>query len=269
MDLSYPGGRHHAAGTATQAQHFIETSRYYTFEMKEWEWYLLHRKSLLQVPAVGGGEVWTSDVFLSYLREFEKLFTESSQKVIDATEGGALKDGTEVWTLKDAIGAFARRELPEDLRGLLDPGWGSDVWESDRYEAALEVLARRIEEANELGALYKKSSRLLEKVVQITEGGVPADDVVQEVLRVKDSFTRFGFLYHLLTSLAQSDLFLRMQRDRGIEGEELSGVEKQHRQAVRDLDYVRGLRNALEFVADGLRNARRSLQARLKETASG
>ena len=43
-----------------------------------------------------GDEVWTSDVFFSYLREFEDMFARSDRRVIDATEGGALKKGTDV-----------------------------------------------------------------------------------------------------------------------------------------------------------------------------
>ncbi|MBI4583975.1 MAG: DUF115 domain-containing protein [Planctomycetes bacterium] len=80
LDLSFPEGRLHAAGTATHEQHFSETSRFYTFEMKEWEWYLSHRKTLMKVPGLNGGEVFTDDVFFSYLREFEQMFQEAPSR---------------------------------------------------------------------------------------------------------------------------------------------------------------------------------------------
>ncbi len=92
QDLSYPEGKLHVTGSAKSLQQLPETNRFYTLDMKEWEYYLLNRKNLSRVPGSLGGEVWTCDVFLTYLKEFEKMFRESSQMIIDSTEGGARKE---------------------------------------------------------------------------------------------------------------------------------------------------------------------------------
>jgi len=264
QDLSYPEGRLHAAGSAATAQQLPETNRFYTLEMKEWEYYLLHRKTLSRVPGVLGGEVWTCDVFLTYLREFEKLFRESPQKIIDATEGGALKAGTEAMPLSEVIARCGGREIPADLFAL-DPLEAV----SERLGRAREALDRRIEEAEDLRSTYRAAIRLLEEVIETNRRGLAADAAAAKVIALKEDFRRHELFFHLLNQVAQGDLFLRQKKDRDLDLGDLRGVERQRAQAERDLEYVRGLRGALEFLLDRMRRAGTALAARRYESARG
>ncbi len=251
QDLSYPEGRLHAAGSAISAQQLPETNRFYTLEMKEWEYYLLHRKGLTRVPGALGGDVWTCDVFLTYLREFEKMFRESTQKVIDATEGGARKEGAEVMTLAEAIRRHGGRTIPEGLLRIEEaPG---DLPVSARRERVREALKRRLGEAEELLSDYRAAIRLLTKVAEKNRRGQAADDDARKVIALKENFRRHGVLFHVLNQVAQADLYLRQKRDRDLDLSEMRGVARQLAQAERDLDYVRGLRAALEFMVENLR----------------
>ena len=76
----------------------------------------------------------------------------------------------------------------------------------------------------------------------------------------KKDLARFGFFYFMLNNLAQADLRERIQRDLGIQGEGVSGVDRQRRQAERDLEYIKGLRRALEFVVDQIREGKARLR---------
>ncbi len=261
MDLSYPGGLHHVGGTAIQDQQFAETNRFYTFEMKEREWYLAHRRQLIRVPGVVEEEVWTSDVFLSYLRELEAMFAAGGRRVIDATEGGARKRHTDVMPLAEAIDRFATSPIPEDALDLVGPP-APESEDLATIEAALGAVEQRLDEAEELAAIYRRSIRSLEKIVKITSGGVAADEEVVKVIRAKEKLRRYGFLYFMLNQLAQSDLRQRINRDLDIQGGTYTGVERQRRQAERDLEYVKGLRGALEFLVDAMTTGRRRLRAR-------
>ena len=251
QDLSYPEGRLHAAGSAISAQQLPETNRFYTLEMKEWEYYLLHRKGLSRIPGALGGEVWTCDVFLTYLREFEKMFRESPQKVIDATEGGARKDGTEVMTLAEAIRRHGGRSIPEDLLRIEERPGSSPA--AARREKVREAVKKRIAEAEDLLADYRTAIRLLEKVVETNRRGRAADREAEKVIALKENFRRHGVFYHVLNQIAQADLYLRQKRDRDLDLSEKKGVARQLAQAERDLEYVRGLRAALEFMLEKLR----------------
>ncbi len=264
LDLSYPQGRHHVAGTAQQEQHFNETSRFYTFEMKEVEWYFLHRNRLMEVPAIGGGTTYTSDIFFSYLREFEKLFRETQQQIIDATEGGAKKKFTVEMTLNDALDQFATRELDQTIPDCIRQA-EEEVDEVERYVKCHEAVKTRISEINQLSASYKKAIKLLKKVVKSTDSGKAANKEVLEVQKLRERFNEYGFLFHLLNHFAQADLFVRVQKDREITGENLTGVEKQNQQAQRDLDYIRGLDEALRYVKEKLVSVEETLEQRLTE----
>ncbi len=258
QDLSYPSGRLHAAGSAITAQQLPETNRFYTLEMKEWEYYLANRKQLSKVPAALGGEVWTCDVFLSYLREFEKMFRESPQKIVDATEGGALKAGTEVSTLVEAMERYCRGAIPSALFALEGAADAERAAEA-RRERSREALTRRLEEAEDLLGSYRTAIRLLEEIVDVNRRGLAADGAAARVIALKENFRKHEFYYWLLNEVAQADLFIRQKKDRALDAGDLKGVERQKAQAERDLEYVRGLRGALEFLTERMRAAERAL----------
>ena len=67
------------------------------------------------------------------------------------------------------------------------------------------------------------------------------------VLRIKEELKEYGVIYYILTQLAQSDLFIRMRRDRELDEINVTGVKKQLKQAERDLDFLVGLKHALDF----------------------
>lgn len=60
-------------------------------------------EKLVWVPGLMGGMVPTSEVMALYIQTFQELFASTSRRVIDATEGGAYKKGTEVKTLSQAL----------------------------------------------------------------------------------------------------------------------------------------------------------------------
>lgn len=91
LDLAFTENRTHAADTAS-----------YTEESQD---------DKIMVPAVGGGMVPTSKVFILYREWIERRVARESGKVqiIDATEGGALKKGLESKTLKETFSLWNSR----------------------------------------------------------------------------------------------------------------------------------------------------------------
>ncbi len=70
------------------------------------------------------------------------------------------------------------------------------------------------------------------------------------MIALKERFRRYEILFVLLNQIAQAVLFLRQKRDRDLDLSDLRGVARQLAQAERDLEYVRGLRGALEFLQE-------------------
>ncbi len=244
QDLAYTGGELHVPGTAVYQQSRGEFNRFYTPAMKELEYSLAMRPRLREVPAWGGGTVRTCDVFSTYLEEFEQFFRRNPQRVIDATEGGTAKRWTERMSLREAVATFMGEELPPELFAVARVA--PEEVES-RMVRARDRLEGVFGEARELRELYDRAIRLVRKVLKENRRGRSADLVVRKVLKIKEKLKEYGFLYWLITNLAQSDLFIRMRRDRELNESEPRGVERQRRQAERDLEFLLGLRNALAF----------------------
>ncbi|MBD5136055.1 MAG: motility associated factor glycosyltransferase family protein [Lachnospiraceae bacterium] len=105
QDLAYTGNKKHTTDAYDLDNTFIK-------EMDESDDYEL-------VDAIDGGKVWTKGNMKAYINWFEEQILRYPElKVIDATEGGALKKGTIVMTLKEAIDSECKGDC--DFRGKLN-----------------------------------------------------------------------------------------------------------------------------------------------------
>lgn len=90
QDLAYTGNKKHTTDAYDSDNTFIK-------EMEESDDYEL-------VDSIDGGKVWTKGNMKAYINWFEEQILRYPElRVIDATEGGALKKGTVIMTLKEAI----------------------------------------------------------------------------------------------------------------------------------------------------------------------
>lgn len=96
QDLAYTDGYTHARGTHYDGQKAD-----------------LNSPHVIKVPAIGGGTVFTSRPLHGFLVRFEELFKKHSDRlIIDATEGGAVKQGARVMTFRDALEQYFKEEFP-------------------------------------------------------------------------------------------------------------------------------------------------------------
>jgi hypothetical protein len=69
---------------------------------------------VVKVKDIYGEEGYTTSDFAIYIREIAKVAERFDVKFIDATEGGALIENTEIMTLRDAIEQYCLRECDID-----------------------------------------------------------------------------------------------------------------------------------------------------------
>jgi hypothetical protein len=67
---------------------------------------------MIEVPGALGGDVYTNDIFLMFLREMEKMVKNYTTPAYDCTEGGALISGTVVEPFADFIAREAQPLTP-------------------------------------------------------------------------------------------------------------------------------------------------------------
>src|SRR6266850_2015454 len=103
QDLGFSDGLAYTPGTSYEDVWRPELSRFCTMEMKQWEHIARERPILRKIPDVAGRAMYTEQRLFSYLQQFERDFATSKARVIDASEGGALKRGAVVMTLAQAM----------------------------------------------------------------------------------------------------------------------------------------------------------------------
>ncbi|MBX5436700.1 MAG: motility associated factor glycosyltransferase family protein [Alicyclobacillaceae bacterium] len=97
LDLSYPQGQCYAAGTLHD-QRKVEDLR--------------GNRELYEVEDIYGETVYTTHDYLFYLRWFEREVKAGDRTYVNATEGGALKHGWKVMTLREAMEQYASSDVP-------------------------------------------------------------------------------------------------------------------------------------------------------------
>ena len=104
QDLAYPEGKIHADGVLNE--NLLQVDK--------------DNKNYFYVDGIDGKPVLTEKIMDIYRKWYEDvLVLEKKWHVIDATEGGALIQGTEVMTLRNALETYCP-EQPIDFRKLLD-----------------------------------------------------------------------------------------------------------------------------------------------------
>jgi hypothetical protein len=181
QDLAYTGGYTHAKGTVYDGRKADLTTLN------------LH---LLEVPAVGGGKVFTPRNMHTFLVRFEELFAQHNDRlVIDATEGGALKRGTKVMTFREAIDRYFTKEFPvltifKDLhrKHLPDPAVRKRVRKEFKKTALeYERFIRKLDKTLSIATKVYKLNELAEKMNrnELQYGGTFVANGILETLKKK------------------------------------------------------------------------------------
>ncbi len=137
QDLAFTRRRAHASGVAHEEEGLGGMQRFMTREGRD-------RREIagdrVLVPAWDGGRVATSTVMREYLNWFETTMKHgfgTEMEVLDATEGGARKEGMKPMRLRDALALCAGDEDPVPRLGSRIAGAGragSEGWRGRRTE---------------------------------------------------------------------------------------------------------------------------------------
>ncbi|MBI4231170.1 MAG: DUF115 domain-containing protein [Planctomycetes bacterium] len=254
QDLSYPFGTTHAPGNPIHLHWAAECNPYQTLEMREWEEILRMRARLRKVPGVGG-PVYTDDQMFSYLQRFMTLFSRTKSRVWNATEGGAIIEGAEGMTLREALSRLPEAGVPKPWRG----GVRADLTEGQRARALEALSARRAE----LLALEKDVAATHDALRDVRDRFGERGEVKAAITRAREAGRRVqdSRAYRLVSDLAQADEYRRIRRDRIRALMDLEGEARQQAELARDLEYVSGIGSAATLLGRLLEVAEIRLQA--------
>ncbi|HWB53953.1 MAG TPA: 6-hydroxymethylpterin diphosphokinase MptE-like protein, partial [Tepidisphaeraceae bacterium] len=261
QDLGFSDGLCYAPGTSYEDVWRPELSRFCTLEMKQWEQVARDRNILRRIPDVHGNPIYTEERLFTYLQQFERDFSSTKTRIIDATEGGARKRNTQVMTLNEAMEHFCRKPISradetKDARHKSVEGRLAETRQC--------ILARR-KEAERIADISRRTLPLLEQVREHLSDQDRVNQLIARIDGLRNEMNGLGQTYDLVTQLTQSTELRRFKADRQIAAEKLSGIERQRRQVTRDIENVESVIEAvgpfvqlMDEVAERLQSTRDS-----------
>jgi len=239
QDLGFSDGLCYTPGTSYEDVWRPELGRFCTIEGKQWDQIIRDKPILRRIPDHQGRPMYTEERLYAYLQQFERDFLQSDRTVIDATEGGALKRGSQAMTLAAAIEQFCTGTIDRSTSPHPGLNW-------DRLGEALACLEKRTAEAQEVESISRQTLPLLEEVRDNLTNQGRVNRVIGQIDLLRARMNQFDDTYQLITQMTQSTELERFKADRKLAASKASGLDKQRRQISRDVDNVRSVMHAAQ-----------------------
>lgn len=259
QDLGFTDGQYYAAGAAIHNVWAGELNEFNTLEMLEFQRIARMGAHLRTAQDILGRPIHTDEQMLTYLRQFEQEFKLDAQRglcTIDATEGGVRKEHTDIAALADVIRRH-EHAAPHGLDARAQKASGSALSTStveDRLIAAQRQIAR-------ISEICRTVSTMLAELIEHHQDQQRVDHLIKKIDERTREVMALDPAFTLVQLLGQSMVFNRVKADRliGIDNT-LSPLERQRRQAERDLANVRSTGKTAHqlglLLADALRALR-------------
>ena len=245
QDLAFSGHCFYIPGVETHRTWRSEINRFNTMETKEWERIARNRPILRKVPDVRGREVYTDDLLLTYLEQFERDFEVTAARVIDASEGGARMRGTEVATLREVIDGYCAEPLPEEAFAYKRACNWRDV---SRLAAGREEIEARRGEVGEIDRVCDEMLTLLRELEGLTDDPARFNQRLVRVDELRCVVTRSYRAYRIVNATSQLAELQRFTADRKLEADDVRGAERARRQLARDVAFVTNVQESARKV---------------------
>ncbi|NUQ68356.1 MAG: DUF115 domain-containing protein [Phycisphaerales bacterium] len=253
QDLAFTDNQYYAPHAAIHGVWGSELSEFRTLEMLEWERIARMKNSLRRVPGQDGQTLYTDDQMHTYLVQFERDFhndTARGLRVVDATQGGALKKHTQPMSLREAIDRFGS---PAPIALPTPP---SDLPET-RWRTTAECLRRLRQETGRVAILSRETGGLLARMLECQDDANAINPLIEESHRNAERVAKLDVAFRLVQHVNQAGQLARFRADRAIElNDALTPLQRQRCQIERDLRNVNWLVDVAEHVGTLLDSAK-------------
>ncbi len=238
QDLALTNHVYYAPGMAIHAVWGVELNRFCTMEMKEWERIVRRKPILRKVKDYDGQDIYTEELMFNYLEQFEKDFAKSPARIIDATEGGAFKQGTEIMTLRDAIDQFCTRDIDS---ALFEYRRRKPWFDPSNLQKGRAQIRARLAEMKEIQALCAETINILEELKGLVDRPAEFNRRIKKVDQLRLKVAEYDRAYKVITAGAQLAEFRKFSADQRLKASGAVGVERAKKQLDRDMEFVHSL----------------------------
>ncbi len=232
MDLAFTGNKFHAEDIETNVP--ISTSEQYASE------------------DIFGNRVDSDPAFKSFVIELNTEIKKTDALCIDATEGGARKEGTTIMRLRDAIDEYCQDDHPE-IRSILEEE--STKTDPAKYDELLRDLKFAEEEPKEMKKASQSTLKIIKKLRKMKKDGQErSPEYIKLTQKAEKMTVEIGSKGRIITMLESYNftniLFMGKDEIRRID-EIDSAHEKLDKQIDRADSYYKNLIKALiSFIQD-------------------
>ncbi|MFQ5463680.1 MAG: motility associated factor glycosyltransferase family protein [Phycisphaerae bacterium] len=262
QDLAFTGHVFYTPGVEIHLAWQSELNRFCSMEHKEWDRIVRNREILRKVPSVDGGEVYTDELLLTYLEQFEKDIATTAATVIDATQGGARIRGTEVMDLAQAVERYCRDPIdPNRFDYRSKTQWRF----ISRLPEAIDELKARLAELDEAIDVCAEVLSLLRELESLTNDPLAFN---RRLIRIDELRTRISQEtrpYQIVSATGQLAELRRFSADRRISADRPDERERAELQIRRDTEFISSVRDGCEDAQTILRQAMARMIERVEQ----
>ncbi len=240
QDLAFTGHVFYVPGVEVHHAWRSELNRFQSIEQKEWERIVRNRPILRRVAGSLGGELYTDELLFTYLEQFEKDIASIPQRVINATEGGAMIRETEAMTLDEAATRFCADPIDPDRFAYRE----TTKWrDPSKLEATGLQLARRIEELHGVIELCEELLPLFDELEKLTDDPARFNRRIVRVDELRAKVHQDTSAYLMVNAFTQLAELRRYSADRRISGLDTDEAERAKQQILRDREFITAVRD--------------------------
>ena len=243
QDLGFSDNVYYAPGNALHDTWRSEFNRFCTIENMEWQRILRQGGSLRRVSDCYGNPIYTDEEMFTYLQQFERDFAKSKYRIIDATEGGVRKQGTEIMSLADAAKQYCRDPIDRQAFSYLD---NVKWFDPSRLEEALRVLKKRIEDIDAFKEIVIETIELVKEMLELLDDQPALNRKMIRLDDLRGLVKQKMNTYKLVGYASQTAELCRFRLDRTIGVQNKKGKDRQRQQLLRDVGYVSELKLGCE-----------------------
>ncbi|MCH7592561.1 MAG: motility associated factor glycosyltransferase family protein [Planctomycetes bacterium] len=258
QDLAFTGHVFYVPGVEIHRAWRQELNRFNSIEHKEWDRIVRNRPILRRVAGVDGDKLYTDELLLTYLEQFEKDIAAVRCRMIDATEGGARIRGTDVMSLGDVSRLIGERRIdPQRFAYKKSVNWN----DPSRLGATREQLALRIEEVQQAMTVCDELLTLLDELEGMTEDPTKFNRRLVRVDELRSKVHQESLAYRIVNSFTQLAELRRFSADRKIMTLDASDSERALSQIKRDKEFMTGVRDGARDLGPILTEALARIEA--------
>jgi len=174
----------------------------------------------------------------TYLQQFERDFAQTSKKVIDATEGGARKQNTQIMTLATALQEYARKPIPPEL---FDSGIDIKWFDPTPLGDLIDQLKKRQEEIDAFKKICEKTHKLLDQLRQLVDKPNEFNKLIVQVDEIRSLVGAHAKIQQMVCEISSKAELRRFMNDRHLDVEKSQGTQRAQNQLKRDVEYMDAL----------------------------